>query len=102
MHSEKDNSDNSLFRGVLWLNAKVLGLSCGILLGMVIFVSTNWLILKGGSNVGQHLRLLSHFFLGYNTTFIGSLIGFAYGFALGTFLGALFAWIYNKIAAFRN
>lgn len=102
MHSKENNSENKIFRGVLWLNAKVLGLSCGVLMGMVIFVSTNWLVLKGGNNVGQHLQLLSHFFLGYKVTFIGSFIGFAYGSALGIFLGALFAWIYNKIATFRN
>jgi hypothetical protein len=94
--------EERLFSGVLWLNAKILGLALGLLFGLVIFIATNWLILKGGTPVGPHLRLLSQYFLGYRVSFLGSLIGFAYGFALGTLAGALLAWIYNKIVAFRN
>jgi hypothetical protein len=99
---ENKNDSQKLFAGVLWLNAKILGLALGLVLGFAIFIATNWLVLKGGSPVGPHLQLLSHFFLGYRVSFVGSLIGFAYGFALGTFAGALLAWIYNKIVAFRN
>ena len=84
------------------LNAKVLGLVLGLLMGLIIFISTNWLLIKGGENVGAHLQLLSHYFIGYRVSFVGSLIGFFYGLALGTFSGALMGWIYNKIARFRN
>ena len=91
-----------LFSGILFLNAKVLGLALGILLGLAIFIATNWLVIKGGKQVGFHLQLLSQYFIGYRVTFLGSLIGLAYGFAVGTLSGALIGWIYNKIAAFRN
>ena len=94
--------DEKLFTGVLWLNAKVVGLVLGILLALAIFVATNWLVIKGGDRVGPHLQLLSQYFIGYRVTFVGSLIGAAYGFALGTLCGAMIGWIYNKIAAFRN
>jgi hypothetical protein len=93
--------EEKLFSGVLMLNAKVVGLAFGCILGLVIFVATNWLIIKGGDRVGPHLILLSQYFIGYKVTFIGSLIGAAYGFALGTSCGALMGWIYNKIVAFR-
>ena len=86
----------------LWLNAKALGLALGVLGGLVIFIATNWLVIKGGHPVGPHLRLLSQYFLGYRVSFLGSLIGFAYGFAVGTIGGALIGWIYNKIAALRS
>jgi hypothetical protein len=101
-NEEHKTEEERLFRGVLWLNAKIMGLALGLLFGLIIFIATNWLILKGGNPVGPHLQLLSQYFLGYRVSFVGSLIGFAYGFAMGTLSGALLAWIYNKIVAFRN
>lgn len=94
--------EEKLLSGVLWLNAKVLGLALGLLFGLAVFIVTNWLVLKGGEPIGPHLQLLSQYFIGYRVSFIGSLIGFAYGFAVGTLSGALIGWIYNKIVAFRN
>ena len=91
-----------LFKGTLWLNAKALGLVLGLLSGLVIFIATNWLVIKGGESVGPHLQLLSQYFIGYRVSFFGSFIGFAYGFAVGTLSGAFIGWIYNKIAAFRD
>ena len=94
--------EEKLFRGVLLLNAKVVGLALGVLFALGILVATNWLVIKGGDRVGPHLILLSQYFIGYKVTFLGSLIGAAYGFALGTICGSLLGWIYNRIAAFRQ
>ena len=101
--------ERRLGNAVLILNAKVLGLVLGLVFGSVIFIMTNWLILKGGHItqedqyvVGPHLRLLGQFFLGYRVSFVGSLVGFAYGFALGTLTGSLIGWIYNRLTARRN
>ncbi len=103
---KKDNTlvtdKDRLFKGVLWLNSGVLGLCCGLVFGLGIFVATNWLVLKGGDQVGFHLRLLSHFFIGYSVTFPGSFVGFVYGFAVGSLSGALVGWIYNKFVEFRS
>ena len=99
---ERHNSDEAkLLRGLLWLNAKVLGLALGLILGLVIFIATNWLVIKGGDPVGPHLQLLSQYFIGYRVTIPGSFIGFFYGFALGTICGTFIGWIYNKILHFR-
>jgi hypothetical protein len=98
----KDTNKEKLFSGVLWLNAKILGLVIGLLLGLTIFIATNWLVLKGGNVVGPHLKLLSQYFIGYRVSFWGSFIGFAYGFALGTLSGSLAGWIYNRITELRN
>jgi len=94
--------EERLFSGVLLLNAKVLGLTLGVICGLGVFVATNWLVIKGGERVGPHLILLSQYFIGYKVTFLGSFIGAAYGFALGTICGALMGWIYNRVAAFRQ
>jgi hypothetical protein len=94
--------EEKLFSGILWLNAKALGLVLGLLFGLAVFIATNWLVLKGGKPVGPHLQLLNQYFIGYRVSFLGSIIGFGYGFAVGTLSGALIGWIYNKIAAFRE
>ena len=102
--TDKKNTTNEerLFNSVLWLNAKILGLSLGLLFGLGIFIATNWLVLKGGEVVGPHLQLLNQYFIGYRVSFFGSFIGFAYGFAVGTLSGSLIGWIYNRITNFRN
>jgi len=109
MAKDKSSEEEKLFSGILRLNAKVMGLILGLLMGLVIFIATNWLVIKGGHIspsgkyvVGPHLQLLSQYFIGYRVSFLGSIIGFAYGFAIGTFSGALVGWIYNKIVDLRN
>ncbi len=94
--------EEKLYRAVLLLNTKMLGLSLGLILGLLIFVATNWLVIKGGKVVGPHLQLLSQFFIGYRVSFLGSIIGFLYGFAVGTLAGALIGRIYNKIVEIRG
>ncbi len=96
------SDDNKLFTGILRLNAKMLGLVLGILLGLAIFIMTNWLVIKGGNPVGPHLGLLGQFFIGYRVSFLGSIIGFAYGFAVGTLSGTMIGWIYDRIVDFRK
>ena len=103
------NEKELLFSGILKLSAKVMGLVLGIVLGLIVFIATNWLLIKGGHYdaggnyvVGPHLQLLSQFFIGYKVSFWGSIVGFFYGFALGTISGALVGWIYNKLVEWRT
>jgi len=79
------------------LNARAWGMSVGLVLGFGLLIATNVLVLKGGPNVGAHLRLLSRYFPGYRVTFTGSLIGFVYAFVVGWGLGMLIATIYDKL-----
>jgi hypothetical protein len=109
MVAERPQNDEKLLRGIIRLNAKVYGLVLGIVLGLIIFIGTNWLLIKGGPTtpdgrhiVGPHLQLLSQFFIGYRVSFLGSIIGFFYGFALGTFIGGAIGWIYNKVVDIRS
>jgi hypothetical protein len=87
---------------VMRLNAMVHGVVAGLLVGLGIFIATNWLVVKGGATVGPHLGLLGQFFVGYRVTFAGSLIGFAYGFISGFLVGYFVAAVYNRLAAFRE
>jgi hypothetical protein len=93
---------NEIAGYVLRLNVKILGLVLAFLFGSVIFIATNWLIIKGGKPVGPHLQLLGQYFIGYSVTFGGSLIGFIYGAVLGGIFGILLGWIYNGIVMLKR
>lgn len=103
------SDEQKLLEAVAILNAKALGLILGLLMGLAIFIATNWLVIKGpqlspsGQYVmGPHLELLSQFFIGYRVSFLGSVIGFLYGFAVGTIGGTLIGWIYNRIVMLKQ
>ena len=84
------------------LNAAIVGVISGIILGGGVFIVTNFLLLKGGPDAGAHLWLLSQFFVGYQVSFWGSLIGLAYGFITGFVPGFAFAALYNWLAEWRD
>lgn len=79
------------------LNQRAWGVAVGVLFGGGLFLATVVLVLQGGVNVGQHLRLLSAYFPGYSVTYAGSIIGFVYGFVLGYALGRTVGSVYNRL-----
>jgi hypothetical protein len=95
-------NEQNLVREVIRLSRNVLGLTLGILFAAGLFLATNFLVLKGGSNVGAHLQLLNQFFPGYKVTLLGSFIGAAYAFAVGYVSGWVIATVYNWVVLFRH
>jgi hypothetical protein len=87
---------------LLRLNATVQGIVTGTIVGLGVFLATNWLLLKGGEVVGPHLALLGQFFIGYDVSFRGSLIGLVYGFLTGFIVGYSVSTMYNWIAGRRE
>lgn len=87
---------------IMRLNAAINGLVYGVIFGLVIFIATIWLVIKGGAVVGPNLSLLNQFFIGYSVSITGSVIGFCYGFITGFFLGFLIATIYNWIVNLKE
>ena len=94
MYSE----DQQLERAVILLNGKLLGVVLGFLFGTLLFLATNFLLIKGGPHVGAHLGLLGQFFPGYRVTFWGSIVGFCYMFVVGMIIGSVLGAVYNKVA----
>jgi hypothetical protein len=99
---EVDSDEELLARAVLRLNGWITGMVFGILSGLLIFVATIWLVIKGGPVVGPHLGLLSQFFFGYSVTVAGSFIGMGYGLLMGFIAGWVIAWIYNRLVSLRS
>jgi hypothetical protein len=48
MDIDKESDEEKLFTGVLRLNAKIPVLILGLLIGSMVFLATNWLLIKGG------------------------------------------------------
>ena len=87
---------------LLRLNAWIHGIVFGLVAGLLLFVATMWLVVKGGGVVGPNLALLNQFFLGYQVTFWGSFVGFGYGFLSGFIVGFFVARVYNWILDMRD
>lgn len=98
----ESNDAAVLAQAVARLNGTILGLTFGILGAALIFVLTNWLVIKGGDPVGPHLALLGQYFIGYRVTFVGSLVGAAYAFVIGYVTGRIVGSVYNRVADVRN
>ena len=83
---------------LLRINARVWGITFGLVAGLTLFLATNFLVLRGGDPVGPHLSLLGVFLPGYRVTFLGSLLGFVYLFVIGYGLGRLVGTVYNAVS----
>lgn len=102
MDTPPDEIEPALTVKILRLEAVVQGVAWGVVAGLALFLATNFLVLKGGRVVGPHLSLLRQFFIGYEVTFTGSLIGFAYAFACGFVAGYLVSLVYNRVVRRRS
>ena len=83
-----------------------LGVAVGTVSGLLVFIATAILVIKGGPVVGPNLSLLGNFFLGFDVTwggaFVGLLEGGVGGFAIG-YLGASFRnWGMKAYAKFMR
>jgi len=77
------------------LSKKALALASGILWGVVVFIATIYVMIKGGGNT---LVLLQQFFWGYSIGFGGAILGLIYGFIWGFILGWIWGLLYNVFA----
>jgi hypothetical protein len=78
-------------------NIKAFGLTCGILWGLAVLLTTFWIVITNGG--GTTLGLLHKFYFGYSVSWLGGIVGFIWGFVDGFICGAIFAWLYNKLSA---
>jgi tetrahydromethanopterin S-methyltransferase subunit G len=95
--SSMSRNDNEFRQRIIRLSSITMGIVLGVFSGLALFIATIWLVLKGGTEVGPHLSLLSQYFPGYSVTVAGSFIGFGYGFVLGLVAGLIVGLIYNNI-----
>ncbi len=75
-------------------------IATGSISGLIIFLATIFLIIKGDEVVGPNLQLLNHYFFGYTVTLKGAFVGMAYSFSWGFLFGWFFAYLRNLFIAF--
>jgi protoporphyrinogen oxidase len=73
----------------------------GSVAGLLVFLATIFLMLKGGQVVGPNLQLLGQYFIGYTVSVKGAFIGMAYTFWWVFLFGWLFAYLRNLFIAFH-
>jgi hypothetical protein len=100
---EQVESERLLEDTLTRLNARILGLTLGFVAATGLFVATTILLVQGGRDsgphrVGEHLRLLGHFFPGYDVTWGRLVLSLPYGFAVGFVAGYLVSRVYNWVA----
>ncbi len=79
------------------LNVLAVGLACGLIWGLGLFLITWWIILFDGQSTDP--VFIGSVYRGYTITAMGSLIGLAWAAVDGFIGGAIFAWLYNLLAA---
>ena len=79
------------------LDRFAMGVAAGAVSAILLFVLTMILVIKGGPDVGAHLRLLSNYFPGYQVTVGGAVIGAGYALIAGSLIGWAGAAIRNVV-----
>lgn len=77
-------------------NVKAFSLTCAILWSFSVFFMTWWLI---AFHTTEEMHLLGEFYRGFTISPLGSVIGAVWAFFDALIGGAIFAWVYNKLAA---
>lgn len=90
------NSERTLLTSLVRLNMSIMGAMAGIFAGLLLWLATAILLLRGGPNVGQNLSLLGVFLPGYEVSWAGAWIGLFWGLILGGLSGAI---LYGSYAA---
>lgn len=93
-------SKEILLKAFSRMDELAFAVSIGAVSGLMVFLATLWLTIKGGTVVGPHLSLLSNYFVGYTVTVKGAFIAFAYSFSWGFLFGWLFAYLRNLFVAY--
>jgi len=79
------------------LNVKAIAITSGLVWGFGLFVLTWWVIFFDGAT-GDPM-CIGKVYRGFSISPAGSFIGLAWGLVDGFMGGAIFAWLYNKLAA---
>jgi hypothetical protein len=97
--SKPSATDKAIIEAFAKLDRTALGVALGTLCGLIVFLATIILIIKGGEVVGPNLALLGQFFFGYSVTPTGAFIGLVYGTIVGFVIGWLVGFLRNSLVS---
>ena len=100
--AQQSKRETEISQAIARIRTNALAVVCAIMGGLGLFVMTVWLLIKDGPHVGEHLQLLSNYFIGYSVTWWGSVVGLFYGALCGGVIGWAVGMIYNKVVERRE
>lgn len=101
MNPQSKQTDE-ISRTLARIKADALAVVCAVIGGVGLFAMTAWLVIKDGQQAGQHLQLLSNYFVGYSVTWPGAFVGLVYGAMTGGAVGWAIGRIYNRVVNVRQ
>ena len=101
MNPQSKQTDE-ISRTLARIKADALAVVCAVIGGVGLFAMTAWLVIKDGQQAGQHLQLLSNYFVGYSVTWPGAFVGLVYGAMTGGGVGWAIGRIYNRVVNARQ
>jgi len=78
------------------LNVKAFGLACGLVWGACAFIFALWGMAYAPA--AEVVAWLGQFYIGFETGFLGAVIGFVWGVLDAGIGGLVLAWLYNKLS----
>ena len=99
-----DQQEKNVFLNpqILKIESRPLSLAVASCVAFVLFLSTNFLVLRGTADQSIHAALLSYYLPGYTVSFAGSIFGGIELFAVTYFTFLVFGYTYNNITDYRN
>ncbi len=88
-------------RAVVRMRARIMGVVFAMVAGLGVWVATAWLLVRGGTNVGEHLVLLRNYMPAFSVTWPGAFVGLFWGAVFGAVVGWVFARVYNQVVERR-
>jgi protoporphyrinogen oxidase len=99
-NTESFDSENVLIQAFSRMDKLALATAAGSVSGLLFFLLTIWMVIKGGDVMGPNLELLGQYFVGYTVTVSGAFMSFGYAFIWAFLFGWLFAYLRNLLLAF--
>ena len=79
------------------LDVKAFAMTCALVWGLGLFFLTWWIIVFEGAT--GEVTLVGRIYRGYSLSPMGSVVGLIWALLDGGIGGAIFAWLYNYLAA---
>jgi hypothetical protein len=95
-------NEDSIGKTTLTISGHSIGLALGTLLALALFISTNWLVLRGTASESYNAALLGNYLPGYKVDFMGSIIGSIEIFFIIYIFCQILSVVYNRVSSARN
>lgn len=98
--SKDRSAENLLKQTFAAIDKLALATAVGTVNGLLVFIGTLVIVLRGGAVIGPNLALLGQYFVGFTVSPAGACIGFVYAFAWGFLFGWGLAYLRNCLVGY--